>query len=607
MTDVLEGQTTGRIITFYSYKGGTGRSMALANIAYLLAHGSIGDNASTIGPNRGVLAIDWDLEAPGLHRYFRPFLPGAQDDSYEIYDRTQPGLIDLFIELDEASPSSMGLDEDERSEMSALERSDIENRFIAPTSIPNLSFMKAGRFDDGYPGRVSNFRWDLFYERTPALIPTLARYLSERFAYILIDSRTGTTDTSGICTILMPELLVLVFTPNMQSLDGVINLIRDATNYRRQSADIRPLVIFPLPSRIELARPKLLEYWRSGSTETGFNGFQAEFESAFTESYQLEHCNLTGYFDEIQIQHVPDYAYGEQIAAAEEGTDSRLSLKRSYESFTRRLTGLASPWTDPQIAAMEAQILERCRLGIAALDDDKLQRAQQQFNHALDLYLEGESFPAGELADRLRQLGLRFLSEGELGDAETVLREAAEVAERGFGSRDLRVAENLESLGDALTVAGKADKAREVISRALDLSTGALGQRHPSVADLQDKLGDLLADMGRLDESRAYFEKSLETRRELFGPNHPALAASLERLADTATDMGNLREAGKYLDQALEVTAREGPTTKARILGRLGWLSLRKRELSAAEEYFREAIRRLGSDWNRGPSYGKLP
>ena len=105
MNDVLEGQTAGRIITFYSYKGGTGRSMALANIAYLLAHGSIGDNASTIGPNRGVLAIDWDLEAPGLHRYFRPFLPGGQDNSYEIYDRTQPGLIDLFIELDEASPS----------------------------------------------------------------------------------------------------------------------------------------------------------------------------------------------------------------------------------------------------------------------------------------------------------------------------------------------------------------------------------------------------------------------------------------------------------------------------------------------------------------------
>jgi len=47
------------IVTFYSYKGGVGRTMALANIAVLLArqHG------------RKVLAVDWDLEAPGLHRF----------------------------------------------------------------------------------------------------------------------------------------------------------------------------------------------------------------------------------------------------------------------------------------------------------------------------------------------------------------------------------------------------------------------------------------------------------------------------------------------------------------------------------------------------------
>src|SRR6059058_3441452 len=53
----------GRIVTFYSYKGGTGRSMALANVGWILA-----------AAGKRVLMIDWDLEAPGLHRYFRPFL-----------------------------------------------------------------------------------------------------------------------------------------------------------------------------------------------------------------------------------------------------------------------------------------------------------------------------------------------------------------------------------------------------------------------------------------------------------------------------------------------------------------------------------------------------
>src|ERR1051326_8813932 len=51
---------SGRVVTFYSFKGGVGRSMALANIAYILARDH----------HYKVVAVDWDLEAPGLHRYF---------------------------------------------------------------------------------------------------------------------------------------------------------------------------------------------------------------------------------------------------------------------------------------------------------------------------------------------------------------------------------------------------------------------------------------------------------------------------------------------------------------------------------------------------------
>ncbi|SCG01354.1 AAA domain-containing protein [Streptomyces sp. Ncost-T6T-2b] len=43
----------GRIVTFYSYKGGTGRTMALANVAWILA-----------ANGKRVLAVDWDLGGP---------------------------------------------------------------------------------------------------------------------------------------------------------------------------------------------------------------------------------------------------------------------------------------------------------------------------------------------------------------------------------------------------------------------------------------------------------------------------------------------------------------------------------------------------------------
>ena len=53
----------GQIITFYSYKGGTGRTMAMANVAWIIASNG-----------KRVLAVDWDLESPGLHKFFHPFL-----------------------------------------------------------------------------------------------------------------------------------------------------------------------------------------------------------------------------------------------------------------------------------------------------------------------------------------------------------------------------------------------------------------------------------------------------------------------------------------------------------------------------------------------------
>src|ERR1700731_4098694 len=81
---------TGKIITFYSYKGGTGRSMALSNVAWILASNGY-----------RVLLIDWDLEAPGLHRYLRPFLVDPELSS-------TPGLIDFVWDAARVSMTPTG-------------------------------------------------------------------------------------------------------------------------------------------------------------------------------------------------------------------------------------------------------------------------------------------------------------------------------------------------------------------------------------------------------------------------------------------------------------------------------------------------------------------
>src|SRR5436190_7243779 len=82
----------GTLITFYSYKGGVGRTMALANIATLLA---------TWG--KKVLVVDWDLEAPGVEHFL--VAPGAELNAAQA----RRDLIDLLTDLSEKnSPDLAG-------------------------------------------------------------------------------------------------------------------------------------------------------------------------------------------------------------------------------------------------------------------------------------------------------------------------------------------------------------------------------------------------------------------------------------------------------------------------------------------------------------------
>jgi len=307
--------------------------MALANIACILAK-------LKEGP---VLMIDWDLEAPGLHRFFgRRIVDGpTYMDSHTLEE--MPGLIELFIKLKDYLIKTKSRTEDDIEK--ALEIFDFD-QFILKTDIPSLYLIKAGKFDNNYPTKVNRFKWDIFYNKYPDIFKNLALCLSKKYKHILIDSRTGVTDISGITTMLMPNKLVAVFTPNRQSLTGVIDLIDNALDYRKQSNDLRPIIVFPLPSRIEASEPDLRKKWRHGDQDQDILGYQVEFEKVFRKGYDLANCSLEEYFNEVQIQHVPRYSYGEEIAALVEESQDRLSLSMSYKNFTEKIIGLEIPWID---------------------------------------------------------------------------------------------------------------------------------------------------------------------------------------------------------------------------------------------------------------------
>lgn len=319
----------GEIITFYSYKGGSGRSMALANTAAFLA---------VRASHKKVLMIDWDLEAPGLEHYFKEWI-GEASGRLGIFD---------FIELSKKEfPAREHKNNQEPSEPTEEFFKRIES-YLIPVRISNdadnLFLIKAGNVTGNYSDRINRFNWTAFFKQIPGFFTLFSKYLAEKFDYVLVDSRTGHTDIGGICTMLLPEKLVLVFTPNEQGLEGVLQLAKKAAEYRMKSADLRPLRIYPLPSRVELQEDNLRNDWKGK--------YQNRFEDLFKQIYGLPSTiSLEQYFNRVLIPHASRYAYGEKVAVLEE-TAGISSISENYQAFTMQLVESKEIWTNEPFSGL---------------------------------------------------------------------------------------------------------------------------------------------------------------------------------------------------------------------------------------------------------------
>ena len=308
----------GRIITFYSYKGGTGRSMALANVAWILAsHG------------QRVLVIDWDLEAPGLHRYFHPFLEDPELTA-------SPGLIDFVCEFAEAARLA-------KRASSAEESPTTGDSWHAPyTSLlrytyslegefgdGTLDFVPAGQQGPGYALRVNGFDWREFYEQLGGgvLLEGLKKRLREDYDFVLIDSRTGISDTSGVCTVQMPDELVVLFTLNQQSIKGAAAVAESASAQRRRPSGEPALKVWPVATRVELAEKERLDAARR-SARTTFQGHLRHLPRRDREEY----------WGETEVLYQPYFAYEEILAVFVEQRRQRSSMLGSFEALTSYLS-----------------------------------------------------------------------------------------------------------------------------------------------------------------------------------------------------------------------------------------------------------------------------
>ncbi|MBW5485404.1 FxSxx-COOH system tetratricopeptide repeat protein [Streptomyces bambusae] len=302
----------GRIVTFYSYKGGTGRTMALANTAWILA-----------ANGKRVLAVDWDLEAPGLHRFFHPFL-----DPSTLGATT--GVIDLISEYAWAATSPVQRADDWHKDYARIQPHAVS---LTPETLGwqfpdggTLDFVSAGRQNREYSATVSTFDWDNFYDRLGGghFFDALRDDMKRNYDYVLIDSRTGLSDIADICTVHLPDVLVDCFTLSDQSIDGAAAVARQID----ERFGDRGITIYPVPMRIDEGEKEKADAGRA-LARLKFDRFPGG----------LAGDELTSYWGSVEIPYRPYYAYEETLATFGDEAGLNNSLLSAFERLTSVVTG----------------------------------------------------------------------------------------------------------------------------------------------------------------------------------------------------------------------------------------------------------------------------
>lgn len=290
----------GQIVTFYSYKGGVGRSMAMANVAVLLAQRGL-----------RVLAVDWDLEAPGLERYF----------SYFEMESAGEGLLNLLINQKHGEDVDLA---------DYLWRVHVESQ----SDEGILDFLPSGKeTDDEYAAKLERFDWEVYFaEGGGDYLESLRDRCKDYYDVTLIDSRTGLSDAGGVCTIQLPDVAVAMFTANYQSLYGVRDIMRLAQTARNDLAyDRMHLSVVPLPARFS----SRTEFSESQEWLDRFADALAEFYHDWLPSW-LEPRRVV---EALKVPQVDFFSFGERLAVVEQGTSDPDGLGFVYDRVARLIAG----------------------------------------------------------------------------------------------------------------------------------------------------------------------------------------------------------------------------------------------------------------------------
>lgn len=347
------------VTTFYSFKGGVGRSMALANAAVELAK-----------RGRRVLVVDFDLEAPGL-------------DTFDVLHprKAVPGIIDFVREY---------IDSD---------RAPDAKQFMAP--LPDVGdqggklwIMPSGAQKVTYAAHFNEIDWAELYDKRDGYL--LFEDLKAQWEqavnpdYVLIDSRTGHTDTGGICTRQLPDAVAILFFPNEQNLRGLTKVVRDiraeADEPRRKAIELHFVMsnVPDLDDEDQILEKKIqdfrnqLDITNDPLTVHRYDSLSLLYQTVFTDDRPKSRLAT-------EYRAVVDQIVGRNL----DDRNGALSyLERTSRLWRRRRKTYESPDIEKSLRRIEKSHVEDgevlFKLGQFREDDPRVDQAPLLFDQAIE-------------------------------------------------------------------------------------------------------------------------------------------------------------------------------------------------------------------------------
>lgn len=313
------------IYTFYSYKGGVGRSMALANVGELFYQSGL-----------NVLLIDWDLEAPGLERFFAI-------DAEEI--AKHPGVMDMLLSYKHQMTQEWPV---EAGQFPFKKPCDLTIDLHPNSSRGRLRLLTAGQRDKAnftrYANAVLTFDWKDLYDNWEG--EAYFEWLRQQFLgmadVVLIDSRTGITEMGGVCTYQFADVVVMFCGTSRQNLEGTIQMVTELKSPTVEKARGRPLDVIVVPARVD--------------KESGVGDeFKRDFLRNFAQYTPRIFERDSDYFWQLTIPYATVCAYREMIVAPESSVGSE-DVYKAFARLTSAIARLAPEGSQIREAIPEARI-----------------------------------------------------------------------------------------------------------------------------------------------------------------------------------------------------------------------------------------------------------